>query len=1033
MLEGLFGRKKGADPEELKKQAQAAIGSVADNGPGEDADVAAAMASITEEKNDPHAPAGSVMDTRIPEGGGPAVGVEVPPDSGTDLRAREISHLGGVLRSTDDDIRVTLPGKQDGAMEAPKVAAAETVPPVAEADAGGSALTETASDLDSLINTAEKAKGGKALEGMMDTHYSGQQGRLPESYREELRGIQEKALASGSKNPGAEAAREYDEKFKGLGDDELRTKFIGAVVEDSGVAAPDGPIAAEIDGVVGPISPPGGATEAEKRDAGGGRTMPPKLKSPVRNVGSEKEEGEPKSADKKPATASAGASGEGGDGNGETKTESKLNKPVEKVKEGDVSSLKSRKVVYGRAREQMLNAQERDLENLQKKERSATEAPAEVIGSEEYKAFRDKGVVSDERLGAIADKVKNGEGLSPYETEIFTDRTADINEILRKKAAAETPKVATKEKDPKKMTDAEYLVYLAGGGTPPEGGREEVSSPESVEEAKHELSKAARREIRAFLDGHDLDEEAALQYIDKNADKFVSSNDDENEKAFRGLVDVLGGDDRLANKIRAAILYDYIGQLTQQAAAEALPVAPVAPVVPVVAATAAPGAPPEEPPAGGGGEGDGEGGDEGGEGGPDLPEADEASADDHLKALDDAAGEEKPPESIVNFLKRQGKTSMLKRVLGATAIVGLGIGVGTFAAAPLAAYAGIAGIAGTTGAGMFAGLLTGATTGAVRSTFSADRASRLLKERQAQGLEEDTKLEHWGRHIGKQMAWGSLFGAIGGGVGGYFSEEIKAGLNSAGDWLSSQWQSFNGVEALGTKVDAMGTTLADHTAALGGLDAKLGALDTRLDGVGDSLKHVLQHVHENGRTLDEVLRELYAQGEDISALGAYVSDLPADVQVFIERHTTIIENYYLLERGIVAPELAVPEVGSLAIAARTPWDATGELVGGFAGLDAKEALWLQDAIEDYVQDGSSRGYDKSPQLIAGLLEKMTGIEGAQAGKLPSGVKFDFEVMFKDDGIVSDLTRRIEEADGLAGATKDKLHAIIEQLSTRASR
>ncbi len=51
---------------------------------------------------------------------------------------------------------------------------------------------------------------------------------------------------------------------------------------------------------------------------------------------------------------------------------------------------------------------------------------------------------------------------------------------------------------------------------------------------------------------------------------------------------------------------------------------------------------------------------------------------------------------------------MPKRVLGATAIVGLGIGVGTFAAAPLAAYVGIAG---TTGAGMFTGLLIGATIG----------------------------------------------------------------------------------------------------------------------------------------------------------------------------------------------------------------------------------------------------------------------------------------------------------------------------------
>jgi hypothetical protein len=429
-----------------------------------------------------------------------------------------------------------------------------------------------------------------------------------------------------------------------------------------------------------------------------------------------------------------------------------------------------------------------------------------------------------------------------------------------------------------------------------------------------------------------------------------------------------------------------------------------------------------------------EGGGEGGEEPPDLPEAALASVADHLGALGEAAGDITAPESIVTFLKRQGKTSVLTRVLGATAIVGLGIGVGTFAAAPLAASAGIAGIAGTTGAGMLVGLLTGATTGAVRSTFSADRANRLLRERQAQGLETDTRLEHRGWHISKQAAWGSLFGAIGGGVGGYFSEEIKAGLNSAGDWLSNQWQGFNGVAALGTKVDAMGTTLADHTTALESVDAKLGALDTRLDGVGDTLNHVLRHVHENGRTLDDVLRELYAQGDDISALGASISDLPADIQVFIERYPTIIENYYILEKGDIVPEITVPNIGSLTIAADNPWDAAGLLVDKFEGLSGQEALWLQDAIEDYVQDESARRYGgKSPQLVADLLERLTGIDGAQADKLPSGVSFNYEAMFKDESIVGDLTKRIDGASDLTDATKEKFRTIIEQLSTRAGR
>jgi hypothetical protein len=55
----------------------------------------------------------------------------------------------------------------------------------------------------------------------------------------------------------------------------------------------------------------------------------------------------------------------------------------------------------------------------------------------EYNNFIDKGAVSDERINDIAEKIKNKEDLSDREKEIFTDKTADINKILKEKQQAE--------------------------------------------------------------------------------------------------------------------------------------------------------------------------------------------------------------------------------------------------------------------------------------------------------------------------------------------------------------------------------------------------------------------------------------------------------------------------------------------------------------------------------------------------------------------------------------------------------------------
>lgn len=58
----------------------------------------------------------------------------------------------------------------------------------------------------------------------------------------------------------------------------------------------------------------------------------------------------------------------------------------------------------------------------------------EVVTDEEFNNFIDSGVVTDERLRGIAEKVKNRENLSQRETAIFVDKTSEINDIIAKGA-----------------------------------------------------------------------------------------------------------------------------------------------------------------------------------------------------------------------------------------------------------------------------------------------------------------------------------------------------------------------------------------------------------------------------------------------------------------------------------------------------------------------------------------------------------------------------------------------------------------------
>ena len=77
--------------------------------------------------------------------------------------------------------------------------------------------------------------------------------------------------------------------------------------------------------------------------------------------------------------------------------------------------------------------------------------PAEVIEKEEYDNFIDNGIVTEERITSIADKIKVSEQLSPREMEIFTDKTAEINaklaneEVTPPAPVAPAPQAAPKQ------------------------------------------------------------------------------------------------------------------------------------------------------------------------------------------------------------------------------------------------------------------------------------------------------------------------------------------------------------------------------------------------------------------------------------------------------------------------------------------------------------------------------------------------------------------------------------------------------------
>ena len=82
-----------------------------------------------------------------------------------------------------------------------------------------------------------------------------------------------------------------------------------------------------------------------------------------------------------------------------------------------------------------------DSKDLSIKEITQTEPLIkEIVTEEEYKKFVDTGEVSPERINALADKVQRKVSLSKYEAAMFAAKTAEINDILKKRLDDEKPR-----------------------------------------------------------------------------------------------------------------------------------------------------------------------------------------------------------------------------------------------------------------------------------------------------------------------------------------------------------------------------------------------------------------------------------------------------------------------------------------------------------------------------------------------------------------------------------------------------------------
>jgi len=219
----------------------------------------------------------------------------------------------------------------------------------------------------------------------------------------------------------------------------------------------------------------------------------------------------------------------------------KLNKPVEKVRPGDVSSLKSGKVIHGAARNSLIEAQLRDLETitdkrvvggtrLEKKPEDITQ-PKQVQKmvldtDKEVLALKEqlnRGSLSQEQYHAAVAKLKENAPLidnplwKPSSETTHADGTG-----TEKVADVENVDEPTKTKE-----SADTRTTLE---TPPVFGT-------------FEFSKEFRGKVEELLDGSDtdVDSDKAMDILESLSDAFLRGNDKKFERQRSLLEELTGG------------------------------------------------------------------------------------------------------------------------------------------------------------------------------------------------------------------------------------------------------------------------------------------------------------------------------------------------------------------------------------------------------------------------------------------------------------------------------------------------------------
>ena len=144
------------------------------------------------------------------------------------------------------------------------------------------------------------------------------------------------------------------------------------------------------------------------------------------------------------------------------------------------------------------------------------------ISKEEYQDFIDNGKVSEKRLNDIAEKVRRKEDLSKEETAMFTDKTAEINEILENDSKQPVPGNVYDEFKQSGFVPDSVLEKIA----------EDVNNERKLDDRQEEIRKAYKNDILERIVKKTLGRKPKNQRKPNAIDNLSKNEIDEINKEF---------------------------------------------------------------------------------------------------------------------------------------------------------------------------------------------------------------------------------------------------------------------------------------------------------------------------------------------------------------------------------------------------------------------------------------------------------------------------------------------------------------------